>query len=58
MKIMKFPFKINTKKNDCSKLLLSTFSFIANSSSDNDKPQEVSLEIDGKPKTFTVRVIK
>ncbi len=55
---MKFPFKINTKKNDCSKLLLSTFSFIANSSSDNDKPQEVSLEIDGKPKTFTVRVIK
>lgn len=55
---MKFPFKINTKKNkDCSKLLLSTFSFIANSSSDG-KPQEVSLEIDGIPKTFTVRTVK
>lgn len=55
---MKFLFKINTKKNeDCSKLLLSTFSFIANSSSDG-KPQEVSLEIDGIPKTFTVRTVK
>lgn len=55
---MKFPFKINTKKNkDCSKLLLSTFSFIANSSGDN-KPQEVSLEIDGIPKTFTIRIVK
>lgn len=54
---MKFPFKINTKKKDCNKLLLSTFSFIANSSSDN-KPQEVSLEIDGIPKTFTVRAVK
>ena len=55
---MKFPFKVNTKKNkDCSKLLLSTFSFIANSSCDN-KPQEVSLEIDGIQKKFTVRVVK
>lgn len=55
---MKFPFKINTKKKeDCSKLLLSTFSFIANSSN-NGKPQEVLLDIDGTPKTFTVRVVK
>lgn len=54
---MKFPFKIDTKKKDCSKLLFSTFSFIANSSGDN-KPQEISLEIDGKPKTFIVRVVK
>lgn len=54
---MKLPFKINTKKKDCSKLLLSTFSFIANSSSDN-KPQEVSMNIDGELKTFTVRVVK
>ena len=55
---MKFPFKISTKKKeDCSKLLLSTFSFIANSSSDG-KSQEVSLDIDGMPKTFTVRIVK
>lgn len=54
---MKFPFKIDTKKKDCSKLLLSTFSFIANSSGDN-KPQDVSLEIDGKPVNFTVRLVK
>lgn len=53
---MKLPFKINTKKKDCSKLLLSTFSFIANSSS--KKLQEVTMNIDGELKKFTVRVVK
>ena len=54
---MEFPFKIDTKKDkNASKLILSAFSFTANTS--DNKPQEVKLNIDGKIKTFTVRVVR